>query len=251
MLDGTILGLGPLALSSALLAMFVGGVIRGYSGFGSSMFWVTSVSLVVPPVEIVPTIYMLEVLASAHLLRRAWGEVDWRSVRWMLAGALLATPAGIYLLATLPAAPMRVAISLVVLGAVAVLWRGARSERRLGPGVTLATGAVSGLINGATSAGGPPAVLYYLASPVGAAAMRASLIAYLLGTDVLATGFAAAEGLITRDVLLRSAAFFAVVLAGLALGQRRFIETKPESFRRFVLVLLGALALAGLVRVVL
>ena len=159
MLDGTIIGLSPLALGFALLAMFAGAVIRGYSGFGSSMFWVTSISLVVPPAEIVPTIYMLEVLASAHLLRRAWGEVDWRSVRWMLLGALVATPAGVILLATLPAAPMRVAISLVVLGAVIVLWRGVRLERRLGPAATIATGAVSGLVNGATSAGGPPAVL--------------------------------------------------------------------------------------------
>ncbi len=251
MLDGTIIGLSPLALGFALLAMFAGAVIRGYSGFGSSMFWVTSISLVVPPAEIVPTIYMLEVLASAHLLRRAWGEVDWRSVRWMLLGALVATPAGVILLATLPAAPMRVAISLVVLGAVIVLWRGVRLERRLGPAATIATGAVSGLVNGATSAGGPPAVLYYLASPVGASATRASLIAYLLGTDVLATGFAAAEGLVTWDVLLRTAAFFVVVLAGLALGQRRFVRTRPESFRRFVLVLLGALALAGVARVVL
>jgi uncharacterized membrane protein YfcA len=244
MLDGSLIGLSPLALDFALVAMFAGALIRGYSGFGSSMFWVTSVSLVVPPAEIVPTIYILEVLASAHLLPRAWAEVDWRSVRWMLLGALVATPAGVYLLATVPAAP------IVVLGAVLVLWRGLGPQRRLGPVATIATGAVSGLVNGATSAGGPPAVLYYLTSPVGASAMRASLIAYLLGTDVLATGFAAAEGLITWNTLYRSAAFFVVVWIGLALGQRWFVKTKPESFRRFVLALLGALALAGILRVV-
>ena len=38
------------------------------------------------------------------------------------------------------------------------------------------------------------------------------------------------------------------VLLGLAVGRRRFLATRPESFRRFTLVLLMALAPAGLAR---
>lgn len=244
----TVFGLEPWILAYAGIAMFAGGVIRGYSGFGSSMFWVSSVSLVVPPVEIVPTIYLLEIMASAHLLPKVWREVDRRSVAWLLLGALIATPAGVWLLAAVPADAMRVAISVLILVAVAVLWRGRGLGRVPGPAPTALTGALSGVINGATSMGGPPVVVYYLSTPLGAAATRACLIAYLLGTDVFSAAFAGAGGLIDGNILLRSLGFFVIVLAGLAVGHRRFVATAPETFRRFTMVLLTALAIAGLLR---
>lgn len=244
----TIFGLEPWVLAYAGAAMFVGGVIRGYSGFGSSMFWVASVSLVVPPVEIVPTIYLLEILASFHLLPKVWRQVDRHSVAWLLLGALIATPAGVWLLAVVPADTMRIAISLLILAAVTVLWRGRGLGRTPGPLPTILTGAVSGAINGATSMGGPPAVLYYLSASFGAAGMRACLIAYLFGTDVFGAVFAGGVGLIDGDILLRSLGFFVIVLAGLAIGHRRFVATEPETFRRFTMILLAALAVVGLVR---
>jgi uncharacterized protein len=247
----TLFGLEPWILAYAGLAMFVGGVIRGYSGFGSSMFWVASVSLVVPPVEIVPTIYLLEIMASAHLLPKVWREVDKRSVGWLLLGALITTPVGVWLLAVMPADTMRVVISVLILAAVAVLSRGPVLGRMPGPLPTALTGALSGVINGATSMGGPPAVVYYLSTPLGAAATRACLIAYLLGTDLFSAAYAGGAGLISGEILLRSLGFFVIVLAGLAIGHRRFVATAPETFRRFTMILLAALALVGLVRALL
>ena len=48
--------------------------------------------------------------------------------------------------------------------------------------------------------------------------------------------------------LVRDAALAPPVLLGLAVGLHRFLATRPESFRRFTLVLFMALALAGLAR---
>ena len=241
----TVFGLEPWILAYAAVAMFIGGFIRGYTGFGSSMFWVASVSLVVPPIEIVPTVYLLEIMASIHLLPRVWREVHWPSVAWLLLGALIATPAGVWLLA---ADTMRIVISVLILVAVAVLMRNPGLGRMPGPVPTALTGALSGVINGATSMGGPPAVVYYLSTPLSAAAGRACLIAYLLGTDIFSAGIAGGAGLIDGDILLRSLGFFVIVLAGLAVGHRRFVLAPPETFRRFTMILLAALALVGLVR---
>ena len=49
---------------------FCAGWVRGFSGFGFSALMVAGISLVVAPSEIVPTILMLEVLASLHMMPR-------------------------------------------------------------------------------------------------------------------------------------------------------------------------------------
>ncbi len=241
----------PVELIFATIAVFGGAYVRGYSGFGSSLLWISSLSLVLPPVEVIPVVFLLEVAASVRLLPRVWKEVDWRSLRWLGFGTLIATPPGIYLLATVPDAPIRVAISIVVLTATALLWRGFRLKRTPGPSAIVATGLLCGLLNGSTGIAGPPAILFYFSSPAAVAVSRASLIAFFLGTDSYGSVVAASQGLLTAEVLVRTALFLPVVLVGIAVGNRRFIRTAPETFRRFVLVLLAVLSIGVFLRAVL
>ncbi len=92
-------------LTFCIVAVFGGALVRGYTGFGSSLIWVSSLSLVLPPVIVVPAVYLLEIAASAHLLPRVWRKIEWRSLRWLLLGTFVATPPGVYLLSALPASP--------------------------------------------------------------------------------------------------------------------------------------------------
>jgi uncharacterized membrane protein YfcA len=50
--------------------------------------------------------------------------MHWASLRWLLVGSLFATPVGVLLLANVPAAPMRMSISLLVLAAAVLLMSG-------------------------------------------------------------------------------------------------------------------------------
>ncbi len=244
------LELTPLQLAAAVLVVFGAALVRGYSGFGFSMLVVISLSLLRPPAEVVPMVVLLEVAASLRLLPAVWGDVDWRSLRWLLAGAAAATPIGVAVLASVPPDLMRVAVSVFVAVAVALLWRGFRLRRLPGGMATFTTGLVAGLFNGSAAIGGPPVILFYFSSPAGVAVSRASLIAYFLGTDLIAAGVAAAYGLISRALLLRTALLVLPLIAGVATGHRHFVRTNPESFRRFVLALLLALAVAGMLRAV-
>jgi uncharacterized membrane protein YfcA len=115
------LGLNLSSLIITVTAVFVAGIIRGYSGFGFAMVAVTSISLVVPPARVVPLVLILEVLASIRLVPQVWKDIDWYSLRWLLAGSLFATPFGAYLLANVPTEPMRISISLLVLVAAILL----------------------------------------------------------------------------------------------------------------------------------
>ena len=238
----------PAVLTFAVAAVFVGSVVRGYSGFGSSMIWVSSLSLVLPPAVVVPTAYLLELTASVHLVPKVWSDVDWRSLRWLLAGAFAATPLGLYALVTIPAAPMRVAIAIVVLTASLLIWRGFALKSVPGSGPAAITGLLAGLLNGGTGIGGPPAILFYFSSPIPVGVSRASVIAFLFVVEIFAASVAAVGGLFTFDVLLRTLVLVPPVVIGIALGHRRFVRTDPKSFRGFAMVLLGALSVAIFVR---
>lgn len=230
--------------------ILVAGVVRGYSGFGFSMVAVISLSLAFPPPDVVPVIFLLEVIASAWLLPRVLKQVDWKSLTWLAAGVLFGTPVGVYLLASVPPRPMRAAIALVVVILAVSLWSGLRLRTMPGRGKTMLTGLVSGILNGATTIGAPPVILFYLSTPAGVAVSRASLIAFFLGTDLLALGVCAAQGLVSIKTGALAGACVAPMLIGIGLGNRFFDPGKAGAFRRRVLVLLVLLALIVLIRAI-
>jgi uncharacterized protein len=229
-----------------IVCIFGAAVVRGYSGFGFSLLAVTSLSLLLPPTEIVPPIFIMEVAASLHLLPSVWRDIHWRAVLWLTVGCLVGTPFGVYALAHVPAPPMTLALAVVVLIAAILLARGYALKALPGPAVTFATGTASGLLNGSFGIGGPPLILFFFSSPAGAAAGRASMIALFLMTDVTGLAWQGRNGLLSATTLWRALVFLPALTAGIWLGNRGFMNADPVDFRRWVLRLLMLLAvLAG------
>lgn len=244
----SLLGFDLFSLIVTVISVFVAGIIRGYSGFGFAMVAVTSISLVLPPAVVVPLVLILEVLASIRLIPQVWKDIDWHSLRWLLAGSLFATPFGAYLLANIPAMPMRISISLLVLVAAILLMRGWAWKRMPGRSLILATGIGCGILNGAAAIGGPPVILLYLSSPAGVTVSRASIIAYFLGIDAMSLAMASVQGLTTARTLLMTAVCLLPLLFGIAVGSKKFFKVDKDSFRHHVLILLIILSIAGLLR---
>lgn len=230
-------------LTYFMVCVFGAAVVRGYSGFGFSLLAITSLSLLLPPSEIIPPIFMMEVLASISLLPGVWNDIHWRALGMLFAGCLVATPVGVWLLASIPAAPMKIALSIVVLAAVALLSSGYVRKSMPNRFETAMTGAVSGLLNGAFGIGGPPVIIFFFSSPAGAAMSRASLIAYFIGTDTMGLGFLTYEGLVTVNGLYSLLMMTPALLIGQWLGARSFAASDPLNFRRWVLRVLIVLAL--------
>ncbi|MSP50264.1 MAG: sulfite exporter TauE/SafE family protein [Alphaproteobacteria bacterium] len=238
----------PATAAAVTAALLVAAIVRGYSGFGFSMLAVSGLSLALPPAAAIPVVLTLEVAASLHMLPGVWRQVDWRSLRPLVAGTVVATPVGVHLLATLPETSIRLAIAALVTTATLLLWRGFALKRMPGTGTTVATGAAAGLLNGSLGIGGPPVILFYLSSPAGTAAARASLVAYFLVTDAYAIAVGATEGLVSATTFLAALALLPILLIGVAIGSRGYIKTEPATFRRAVLILLLALSVAGVAR---
>jgi len=233
------------AIGAIALAAFV---VRGVSGFGSAMVGIGGLSLLLPPLQVVPAFLALELLTTAHLLPGVWRQIDWKSLRLVIGGCLLATPLGLTLLAGLDAHRMRLLVSLCLLGIATLMLSGLAAritpKQTPGPLGALAVGAVSGALNGAVGISGPPAIVFYFATTA-AATSRATLIAYFLFTDVWALALAGGTGLLTEAALPLVTVALPFSLAGIWLGSRLYLRLDEAQLRRLVWWLLAVLGAAG------
>ena len=227
----------------AATCIFVAAVVRGYSGFGFSLLAITAIALVMPPATIIPSIFMLEMLASLPLLPGVRRLVHWRELALLFAGALLGTPFGVYTLAHAPVLPLTLALAVFVLISAIALARGFRLQQMPGTGIALAAGTASGLANGAFGMGGPPVILFFFSSPAGVAAGRASLITYFFLSDLIGVAWQGWSGLISVSTLTHAAMFLPALAAGVWLGNHRFKRATSDDARRWALRLLMLLAL--------
>jgi uncharacterized membrane protein YfcA len=235
-------------LAYCLVAIFFASLVRGYAGFGFSALVAASLTLILPPAEIIPIILLMEVAASIAMLPSVWRDVDWKKLLVICIGAAIGTPLGVYLLVTISEDSARVVICTLILSASIALLRGYMFRGAGGPALTVSTGFASGIANGVASIGGLPIVIFLLASASGAASTRAFIVAFLFVLDIYGSLLMFNSGLLNAEVVTRFVIFLAPLILGVILGSRQFIRTSPESFRQFALVLLIVLALSGLVR---
>jgi len=229
-------------LAAAIAIVFLAAIVRGYSGFGFSLLAITALSLIYSPAEIIPSIFLLEIAASLHLLPGLWRDIHWRSLIPLVIGTSIGTPLGLMFLTSVPAAPMQIALGLFVFVVTFLLWIGFALKAMPGTIVSSTAGLAAGVANGAFGIGGPPVILFYFASPAGNFVGRATLVAYFLLTDAIGLAFLARESLVTPDSLFRTLTFLPALLAGVWLGARSFKNADPVVFRKWVLALLGLLA---------
>lgn len=231
-----------LTLGLGSLFVLLAAIVRGYSGFGFSLLVITSLSLLMAPATFIPSIFMLEIAASLHLLPGIWKDIHWRSLAPLIIGCAIGTPLGVWLLANVAASPMQIALAVFVLVAVWLLWKGFALKTMPGTAASAGVGAASGLANGAFGIGGPPVILFYFASPAGNIAGRASLITYFMLTDLIGLAFLGREELITWNTIYLALLFLPALILGVWLGARSFKSADPATFRKWVLVLLAVLA---------
>lgn len=248
--------LAPALLAYSLCVVFAAGVVRGFAGFGFSAVTVAGLSLVVSPALVVPAIFMLEVLASLSQLRGAARDVDLPWLGWLMLGNLLFIPLGVALLAWLPETPLRLLIGALLMAAALLLRAGARATLVPTRAVRFGAGLVSGLINGVAAIGGIALAVLLSSTTMAPAALRATMIALLLFSDVVSLASAAlmpagahASGSLLGPDTLKWALWLApAMLAGIWWGQRSFKGVSPAQFRRHVLNLLVVLAAVSVVR---
>lgn len=227
----------------AFICVFLAGIVRGFSGFAFAALVVISVSFVLPPMTVVPAVLILEVIAGIHLLPSIWRTVHWQSILIIVAASVIATPFGVYVLANVPAEPMKLALAVITFVAAAVLATGYQLKRMPRPAETAATGVAAGLLNGAFGIGGPPIIVFFLGSPLALDAGRASIVASFLAMDIAGLISLFGFGMYTRESLTLTVLALPALVVGVYIGARLVGKLDERAARKGVIAILMGLSL--------
>ncbi len=229
-----------------LAVVFFSAIIRGLSGFGFSMLTVMLLGMVAPVSQIVPIILILEVFASSSLLPSVWKHIDWKTLRSLLIGLVVGTPIGLHALVNIPQQPMIITINAVIFIGTILLFLGYTVKKALSTPLTVGTGFLSGVLNGASANGGLPLILFFLSSPTAIATGRATMITYFGLADIWATCFTIYEGLVSLNTIIITLACLPALFIGIWIGNKVFVYLDDAKAKRISILLVLGISIIGL-----
>ena len=244
---------GTLALNNSdllilILICFFAGLIRGFSGFGLSAFVMSLALTIIPPIELIPVCWWMELVASVFMIRNGWKNSDKKISIILWLGAVLGLPIGIALTTILDFQTSKI-VALVLILILALILLGNFKIQFLSTSVgTISSGVFAGIATGLASIGGMIVAIYVLASQNSARRVRASIVLYIFLNSVTTFIF-----LILFDVMDHKAFVRGVLLAvpssiGVVLGSILFMQKLEKYYRPFSLGLLISFSLVGLIR---
>ncbi|HEY4135287.1 MAG TPA: sulfite exporter TauE/SafE family protein [Alphaproteobacteria bacterium] len=243
--------LSPLHMLAGLAMLCASGMLRGFSGYGFAVAAVPLLSLFMPPTAAVSIVLILQLFISTNNVKETVRLADWRTVKVLVAAAALTTPIGLLLLTRLPDDVTRLCIAAIVVGTVAVLAVGRRSDQAFTPskGVTALYGVMSGLSNGLAGMSGPPVIAYFLATRVPKERARASMITVFTLSGVCALVPLLIAGEVTLDMAALALVAVPLVWLSTSLGRRLFLVSSEAVYRWSGLIFLGLTALVLVLKV--
>jgi len=232
-----------------LTAIVVGaGIVRGFSGFALSALIMAAAVVILAPVELIPMLWWLEMSASLMMMKGGWADADRTTAYGLVIGGIVGWPFGLWLTTSLDISTSKV-IALTIIVVLAALQLAKIRFRFLATKSGLyGSGVVSGAASGLAGVGGMVVALYVLASDASARSMRGTLVLYLFLSLIMSMAILLSFGVMTSESVARGLIFAIPTVFGVFLGQQLFVEKLAVFYRPFCLILLCALAGAGLIR---
>ena len=225
-------------------ATLLGGLVRGFTGFGFAMVFMPLASVVLGPVAALGLIWFIDLPFALPIAARSARRAEWGEILPLLLTATLALPAGIWLLTWLDRQTMRWLLASLVLFAVALMASGWRYHGRPTVPLSLGVGALSGLFNGMASIGGMPLAVFWLgAQRNDRHKTRANMQTFFGLSTIISGTILWWKGILTLGGLLMAVPLFAIYGVGLWAGTHGFRLASEETFRRgaYLVIFLSAL----------
>ncbi len=243
-----LLNLTPTEIGWLVVITLLAGIVRGFSGFALSALIMASAVVFLPPVELIPMLWWLEMSASLMMMKGGWAEADRPTAYGLVIGSTVGWPFGLWMTTSLPVATSKtVALSIIIALAAATLAKVRLNFLATKPGL-YGSGFVAGVASGLAHVGGMVVALYVLARNAPAASMRGSLVLFLFLGSLTSMITQLAFGVMDMSGVARGLTFAVPTMIGVFLGQQLFIERLTPYYRPFCLSLLIFLAGAGLIR---
>ena len=230
--------------------VFVASIIRGFNGFGFSATCISGFSFILPAIEIVPIILALEVIISIFMVPYIWNKIDWNFVFKLLIGITIGSPIGLYLLKHLDPDTTHLSVCLLVIFFSILLMKGYSNQKIDNNYGKIFTGIISGALNGLTTLGGMPVALFLLTTSIQPAVIRGSLAALFFLTDIYAFILSSFAGIVDMTTIYRVIPLILVLPIGVFIGNKFFIKSKEEIYRKVVFYFLISISLLGISRII-
>ena len=232
------------------LVVFIASIIRGFNGFGFSAICVSGFSFILPAIEIIPVILILEVLISVFMIPYIWKKIDWKLVFNILIGIIIGSPFGIYLLKFLPQSIVHLSICIIIIFFSFFLMRGYSNKKINNKSVKVLTGGISGVINGLTTLGGMPVALFLLVTSIQPAVIRGSLSALFFLTDIYAFILSFFANIVDSVTIYRAIILIIILPLGVYIGNSFFEKSKEETYKKVVFYFLIFISTFGIIRII-
>lgn len=231
---------------AAVAIAVLGGLVRGFAGFGSALIYIPLISAVYEPRIAAATMLLIDFSGTTPFSIRELWRCDWREVLPVLLSAAAAIPVGALALILVDPVVLRWVISVMVIVLLAVLVSGWRYHGKPTIPVMVLVGASSGLGSGAVQIAGPPVIIFWLSGRQNAVTVRANLMVFFLAMNVVGCITYAMQGLITRDVVLLALCLGLPFIAAMWFGVRFFHAASEGTFRWIAYAIVALSALASL-----
>ena len=204
----------------------------------------------IPPVELIPLCWWLEIAASALLIRGNWQNAQKKTVLRLSIGTLIGLPLGLLLTTNVPLALSQNIALLLIMVLATLLLIGLRLKALHKPLGTVFAGIGAGLGTGLASVGGMVVAIFMLSFQGSATTMRATVILFLLLSSGLSVANYFLFDVMTQIAVFRGIFFIIPAIIGVHLGTKLFIPKWEHFYRPFCLTLLIILSGTGLVRLI-
>ena len=233
-----------------IFTVFIASIIRGFNGFGFSATCISGFSFILPAIEIVPIILILEVLISIFMVPYIWSKIDWTFVFKILVGIIIGSPIGLYLLKYLSSETTHLSVCLIIIFFSILLMKGYSNQKINNNYGKFFTGIFSGTLNGLTTLGGMPVALFLLVTSIQPAVIRGSLAALFFLTDIYAFTLSFFAGIVDMTTIYRTFPLILILPVGVFIGDKFFVKSKEATYRKVVFYFLIFISIFGIFRII-
>ncbi|MDX6375011.1 MAG: uncharacterized protein QOD98_3999 [Nocardioidaceae bacterium] len=233
----------PTTYAVIAAAVLVGSVVQSAVGLGVGLV-AAPVTALLEPALMPGALLMVAVLMPCLTLVNDHHDIDWSGLLWSLPARLPGTVVGVWVVTTLTARELGIAIGVVVLLAAAVTWRAVTVP--VNRATLSLAGFASGITGTATSIGGPPIAIVYQHRP--AREIRTTMAVYFLVGATLSLIALFVTGDLTKEQVVSASELLPFLAVGALLGALARRSIPAHVVRPAVLLVSSASALVLLVR---
>ena len=232
-----------------IFTVFIASIVRGFNGFGFSATCISGFSFIMPAIEIVPIILILEVMISIFMIPYIRNKIDWNFVIKILIGIIIGSPIGLFLLKYLPSELTHLLICIIIIFFSILLMNGYSNQKINNNYAKISTGFIAGTINGFSLLGGMPVALFLLVTKIKPTIIRGSLAALFFLTDTYAFTLSFFGGIVDMTTIYRTLPLIIILPIGVFIGDKFFVKSKEETYRKVVFYFLIFISIFGIFRV--